>query len=91
MVVSAKKHGMVSEVRQSARQIWLAGVGALSIAEEEGGKVVRFAGVESGRLFKALVRMGSAYEAKNRRRLNAVLGSVKAPQGAAPLPRRPNK
>jgi hypothetical protein len=76
MAVSTKKHGIVPEVRQSARQIWLAGVGALSLAEEEAGKVVRFAGMESGRLFKALVKKGSAYEAKNRRRLKSVLGRV---------------
>lgn len=43
------------EVRQTAQNIWLAGLGALATAEEEGGK-----------LFKKLVARGEEFEARNR-------------------------
>ena len=44
-----------AEVRESARKIWFAGLGALSAAEEEGSK-----------LFRSLVEKGEQYEAKGR-------------------------
>jgi poly(hydroxyalkanoate) granule-associated protein len=40
-----------SELTDSLHQVWLAGLGALATAEEEGGK-----------LFKSLVKKGQAYE-----------------------------
>lgn len=43
------------EVRESAHRIWLAGLGALSTAEQEGSK-----------LFQTLVSQGESYEAKGR-------------------------
>jgi poly(hydroxyalkanoate) granule-associated protein len=61
-----KSTGLVPQARESARSVWLAGVGALSLAEEEGG-----------RLFERLVKMGAAYEAKNRKRLEAMLNNVR--------------
>lgn len=61
-----KKAGLVPGVRRSARQVWLAGVGALSMAEEEGGK-----------LFEQLVKRGSTYESKNKERLTAIVGNVR--------------
>lgn len=45
-------------LRDSAHQIWLAGLGALSIAEDESGKI-----------FKTLVKRGSALEATTKGRL----------------------
>ncbi|MCU0634440.1 MAG: phasin family protein [Gemmatimonadaceae bacterium] len=53
------------DVRGSAREIWLAGIGAMAVAEEE-----------SSKLFTTLVAKGSSYETKNRRRLDEVLASV---------------
>ncbi|MEO1369431.1 MAG: phasin family protein [Acidobacteriota bacterium] len=47
--------GMPEEVRESANKIWLAGLGALSVAEEEGSK-----------LFKNLVEKGKTWEGKGR-------------------------
>ncbi|MEM8929831.1 MAG: phasin family protein [Acidobacteriota bacterium] len=44
-----------TELRDSARKIWFAGLGALSAAEEEGSK-----------LFRSLVEKGEQYEAKGR-------------------------
>jgi poly(hydroxyalkanoate) granule-associated protein len=46
--------------------VWLAGVGALALAEEEGS-----------RLFDRLVKVGTAYEAKSRKRFGAAMDNVK--------------
>ena len=61
-----KSTGLVPQAKESARNVWLAGVGAMSLAEEEGG-----------RLFEWLVKMGAAYETKNRKRLEAMIAGVK--------------
>lgn len=65
-----KKAGLVPGVRHSARQVWLAGVGALSMAEEEGGK-----------LFEQLVKRGTAFETRNRKRLATMVDNVKDLRG----------
>lgn len=46
-----KTKPMIPAIRGSAHQIWLAGLGALSLAEDE-----------SGKLFNALVKRGTKYE-----------------------------
>lgn len=51
---SKSSKGM-DELRASAQRIWLAGLGALATAEEEGGKV-----------FQKLVERGEAYEASGK-------------------------
>jgi poly(hydroxyalkanoate) granule-associated protein len=61
-----KSTGLVPQAKQSARNVWLAGVGAMSLAEEEGGRV-----------FERLVEMGAAYETKNRKRVEAMLHTMK--------------
>jgi poly(hydroxyalkanoate) granule-associated protein len=53
-------------LRKSAHDIWLAGLGALTLAEEEGGK-----------LFRTLVKRGAALEAKNVERLERLLAKAK--------------
>ena len=47
----AKKKPKKGELRASAEKVWLAGLGALATAEEEGGKA-----------FKSLVRKGERYQ-----------------------------
>ena len=47
----AKKKPKKGELRKSAEKVWLAGLGALATAEEEGGKA-----------FKSLVRKGERYQ-----------------------------
>lgn len=47
----AKKKNAHNEIRESAHKIWLAGLGALSVAEQEGGK-----------LFRTLVERGEKYQ-----------------------------
>ena len=52
MSKTIEKRKTMPAVRESTHQIWLAGLGALSLAEDEGG-----------RLFKALVKRGKVAEA----------------------------
>ena len=59
------RHG-ARVLRKSAHDVWLAGLGALALAEEEGGK-----------LFKALVKRGAVLEAKNVERLEKLLAKAK--------------
>lgn len=54
-----------AEVRESAHRIWLAGLGALVAAEEEGS-----------RLFKNLVEKGEELEGKGRDRVSGVMSTV---------------
>ena len=57
---------MADRVKESANQIWLAGLGAYSKAEEEGGK-----------LFEALVQDGEKLEAKTRSIVDKPLTAAK--------------
>jgi poly(hydroxyalkanoate) granule-associated protein len=61
----AKRNG-TRVIRRSAHEIWLAGLGALTLAEEEGGK-----------LFKVLVKRGAGTEALNKERLEKLIAKVK--------------
>lgn len=61
----AKRNG-ARVIRRSAHEIWLAGLGALTVAEEEGGK-----------LFRTLVKRGAGMETKNRQRLEKLIARVK--------------
>ncbi len=58
------------EVRESAHKIWLAGLGALATAEEEGNK-----------LFKNLVKKGETFESRGKKRLEKVLGRFDEAKG----------
>jgi len=69
-MATKKKTGLVPRAKDSARNVWLAGVGAMAVAEDEGGK-----------FFEDLVKKGSAYEAKNRKRLAGMLDRVKDMRG----------
>lgn len=55
-----------NELKESANKIWLAGLGALAAAEEEGSK-----------LFKNLVEKGEKWESKGRRAVDEVRADVK--------------
>jgi poly(hydroxyalkanoate) granule-associated protein len=60
------------EIRDSAHKIWLAGLGALTSAEEEGAKV-----------FNKLVEKGEAFEARGKEQLSKVQKSVEDAVGQA--------
>lgn len=51
-----------ASVADSARDIWLAGLGAFSVAQKEGGKLIE----EGNRLFDRLVREGRKLETSTR-------------------------
>ncbi len=63
----SEKKDLREELGQSVHKVWLAGLGALSTAGEEGSK-----------LFKNLVEKGEAYEKRSRDRLDDVTSEVKA-------------
>jgi poly(hydroxyalkanoate) granule-associated protein len=69
-MAAKRKTGLVPQAKESARNVWLAGVGAMAMAEDEGGK-----------LFEDLVKKGAAYETRNRKRLSAMLENVKELRG----------
>lgn len=54
-----------SEFSGRAREVWLAGLGALSTVEDEGTK-----------LFKSLVNKGEGYEKKGKERLDEIIHEV---------------
>lgn len=58
MTKALAKPSQLPMLRDSAYHIWLAGLGALSIAEDESGKI-----------FKTLVKRGKAFEAAGKDRL----------------------
>ncbi|HET9767282.1 MAG TPA: phasin family protein [Thermoanaerobaculia bacterium] len=62
----AKKNWQ-GDVRESAHKIWLAGLGALAVTEEEGSK-----------LFKNLVQQGERYEAQGKETLKEAKKSADA-------------
>lgn len=61
MAKAIEKPKQVPMIRESAHQIWLAGLGALSLAEDE-----------SGKLFRALVKRGKSFEETTKDRLDDV-------------------
>lgn len=76
----AKKNGkgiVPARLTESARSVWLAGVGALASAEDRGSRLVN----DGEELFERLVKQGKAYETKNRKRLSEMLDSVKDARG----------
>jgi len=55
------------EVRESAHRIWLAGLGALALAEQEGSK-----------LFTELVQRGEKYETENKQRMKEAVSGARS-------------
>lgn len=64
-MAKAIQHKRMPLVRQSAQQVWLAGLGALALAEEEGGK-----------LFGSLVKKGQGVDKANRAKVGKALARV---------------
>src|SRR6476661_2208096 len=58
MAQTTRKNGGTQAVRESVEQVWLAGLGALALTEEEGSK-----------FFRALVKKGEGIEKRSRARL----------------------
>jgi poly(hydroxyalkanoate) granule-associated protein len=60
------------DMRDSAHKIWLAGLGALAKAEQEGAKV-----------FNSLVEAGEEFEARGKKRFTLVKGKVQEARDVA--------
>jgi poly(hydroxyalkanoate) granule-associated protein len=67
-----KNDDVTKELRESAHRIWLAGLGAVAMAEEEGSK-----------LLSTLVDKGEKFETKQRKQLDKVLRRVDDAKGKA--------
>ena len=67
---SRKPTNRVETLRQPVEKIWLAGLGALALTEEEGT-----------RLFKSLVRRGQGFEKDTRALLDRAVETTKAAPG----------
>lgn len=60
-------------VIESAREIWLAGLGAFSVAQSESGKMIE----QGNRLFKDLVSEGAKLEKKTREAAETAVDDIK--------------
>lgn len=64
-------------VMESAREVWLAGLGALNIAQQEGGKIIE----QGGKLFERLVEEGSKVETKTRKDIEGAVNDLRSEVG----------
>ena len=67
-----EKEQQIPVIRDSAHQIWLAGLGALSLAEDQ-----------SGKLFKALVKRGKVFEEETKDRIDEVRAKLDVRKAAS--------
>lgn len=72
MAIKKMKRTALPKIKQSAHEVWLAGLGALSLAGEEGG-----------RLFKSLVKKGQGLDKLNKARIHKLADKVEALRGDA--------
>ena len=70
MAKKIKKMVALPMVKESAHEIWLAGLGAFALAGEEGG-----------RLFKSLVKKGEGLEKMNKARIGKIADKVDGLRG----------
>ena len=68
----AKRNNLSLQIRESAQQIWLAGLGAFALANQQGGK-----------LFNSLVKQGHQVDKENKARFHEVLNKVEKIRGEA--------
>jgi poly(hydroxyalkanoate) granule-associated protein len=64
---------VAAPVVDSAREIWLAGLGAFSVAQSEGGKMIE----QGNKLFEKLVSEGVKLEKKTRNVAETTVGDIK--------------
>ncbi|MGB0513386.1 MAG: phasin family protein [Wenzhouxiangellaceae bacterium] len=85
---AGKSAASLSRVQDNAHEIWLAGLGAFSMAQEEGSSLVRKGGElineqtgkvisESTKLFERLVSEGRKLEGKGRKMAEDAVGGVR--------------
>jgi poly(hydroxyalkanoate) granule-associated protein len=72
MTKAIEKPKGIPLIKESAHEIWLAGLGALSLAEDE-----------SGKLFKALVKRGKVFEEATKDRMDELKAKLDVRKTAA--------
>jgi poly(hydroxyalkanoate) granule-associated protein len=72
MTKAIEKPKGIPLIKESAHEIWLAGLGALSLAEDE-----------SGKLFKALVKRGKTFEETTKDRIDELKAKLDVRKTAA--------
>lgn len=65
---------VAAPVVESAREIWLAGLGAFSVAQQESGRILE----HGGKLFDRLVAEGSKVEKKTRSDVQVAVGDIRS-------------
>lgn len=71
--VTAQARGLVDPVVGYGREVWLAGLGAFSMAQEESGKVFE----KGSKLFDQLVEEGSKLEGQTRKVVDDTTGDIR--------------
>jgi len=71
--VSAQARGLVDPIAGYGREVWLAGLGAFSMAQQEGGKVLE----KGNKLFDQLVEEGSKLEGQTRKAVDETSGDIR--------------
>lgn len=66
MTQATRRSGGTQAMRESVEQVWLAGLGALALTEEEGSK-----------FFRALVKKGEGIEKRSRARLSDTMQAAR--------------
>lgn len=66
MTQATRKDGGTQAMRESVEQVWLAGLGALALTEEEGSK-----------FFRTLVKKGEGIEKRSRARLSDTIEAAR--------------
>ncbi|MGY6629720.1 MAG: phasin family protein [Wenzhouxiangella sp.] len=85
---TASSKTSINQAQDYAHEIWLAGLGAFAMAQEEGGKIFKQGGKaidetsrkvigESNKLFERLVKEGSKLENKGRKLASDTVGGVR--------------
>ena len=72
-VSKSKASGIAAPVVDSAREIWLAGLGAFSFAQNESGKIIE----QGNKLFEKLVAEGAKLEKKGRDVAESTVGGIR--------------
>lgn len=70
----AQPSKLAAPVMESAREIWLAGLGAFSVAQQESGKIIE----QGNKLFDRLVAEGSKLEKNTRKAAEAQVSDVRS-------------
>ena len=71
--VTAQARGLVDPVVGYGREVWLAGLGAFSMAQQESGKVLE----KGSKLFDQLVEEGSKLEGQTRKAVDDTTGDIR--------------